>query len=156
MYTFTRNERLSNYRLKSLLFDKGDSFFHYPFRVIFLSVKREEADVLPNLNRPLSWVETFQFPVQLLVAVPGKRVKRATKRNRVKRLTKEAYRKNKISLYSLLEEKGMVCLLGLVYAAREPVSYEVVEKSVSFILTALQEKIREQEDNTGERAYYLH
>jgi len=144
MYTFTRNERLSNYRLKSLLFDKGDSFFHYPFRVIFLPVKREEAEVLPNPKKPLSRGETFRFPVQLLVAVPGKRVKRATKRNRIKRLTKEAYRKNKIPLYSLLEERGMVCLLGLIYAAKEPVSYEVVEKSVSFIVTALEDKIRER------------
>jgi len=99
---------------------------------------------LPNPKKPLSRGETFRFPVQLLVAVPGKRVKRATKRNRIKRLTKEAYRKNKIPLYSLLEERGMVCLLGLIYAAKEPVSYEVVEKSVSFIVTALEDKIRER------------
>ena len=144
MYIFRKNERLSNYRLKSLLFDKGDSFFHYPFRVIFLFANRDEAGALLPLKQHLTMSETFQFPAKCLVAVSGKRVKKANKRNRIKRLTKEAYRKNKIPLYSLLEEKEMVCLLGLIYTAKHPIPYEEVEKSLTAIMGALQEKIREQ------------
>jgi len=144
MYTFRKNERLSNYRLKSLLFDKGDSFYHYPFRVIFLLVRREDADTLLPLKQYPAMSETFQFPAKCLVAVSGKRVKKANKRNRIKRLTKEAYRKNKIPLYSLLEEKGMVCLLGLIYTAKHPISYEEVEKSLASIMATFQEKISEQ------------
>ena len=144
MYTFRKNERLSNYRLKSLLFDKGDSFFRYPFRVVFFSMYRQEADSLLAGKNPPARKETFRFPVQCLIAVSGKRVRKAIKRNRIKRLTKEAYRKNKSPLYSLLDERGLVCLLGLIYTAKEPVSYEVVEKSVAVIMGELQKKIGEQ------------
>ncbi|MFP4468700.1 MAG: ribonuclease P protein component [Bacteroidales bacterium] len=144
MYTFRKNERLSNYGLKSLLFDKGDSFFHYPFRVIFLFAKRQEAGTLLPPKQHVSMSETFQFPAKCLIAVSGKRVKKANKRNRIKRLTKEAYRKNKNPFYSLLEEKDMMCLLGLIYIAKHPISYEEVEKSVASIMVTLQEKVSEQ------------
>ena len=147
MYTFRKNERLSNYRLKSLLFDKGDSFFHYPFRVIFLFANRKETGILLARKQHPTMSETFQFPAKCLVAVSGKRVKQANKRNRIKRLTKEAYRKNKNPLYSLLEERGMLCLLGLIYVAKQPLSYEEVEKSVTSIMVTLQEKI--SEESTG-------
>lgn len=142
MYTFRKNERLCNLRLKSLLFDKGDSFFHYPFRVIYVCVKEKETDLLFPGKEDLPPNGLFHFPAKCLTGVSGKRIKKASQRNRIKRLIKESYRKNKTPLYSFLNNEGLVCLLGLIYTANRPLPYEEVEKSVRTITGMLPEKIR--------------
>jgi ribonuclease P protein component len=69
MYTFKKEERLCNKKLIDELFHNGSSFLCYPYRVSWLTVE-----------------ENAEFPVQVLIAVPKKRYKRAVDRNLVKRI----------------------------------------------------------------------
>ncbi|MBQ6307416.1 MAG: ribonuclease P protein component [Bacteroidales bacterium] len=96
------------------LFDKGEGFSVYPFRVIFL-FRHDES-------RPVT--------VRLLVSVSKKRFHHAFKRNRVKRLVRETWRRNKAPLYEICERDNISLDVALVYTATVIHSYEeVLEKT---------------------------
>ncbi|GDX52852.1 hypothetical protein LBMAG27_18990 [Bacteroidota bacterium] len=76
--SFSKAERLNSKKLMDELFNKGSSFVLYPFRVYWM--KHEQP--VPS-------------KVQVLISVPKKNFPLAVDRNRIKRLMREAYRKNK-------------------------------------------------------------
>ena len=90
------------------LFDKGVGVSVYPYRVIYL-FRHDES-------RPVT--------VRLLVSVSKKRFHHAIKRNRVKRLMREAWRKNKAPLYEICERDNISVDVALVYTATVIHSYE--------------------------------
>ena len=90
------------------LFDKGEGFSVYPFRVVFL-FRHDES-------RPIT--------VRLLVSVSKKRFHHAFKRNRVKRLVRETWRRNKAPLYEICERDNISLDVALVYTATVIHSYE--------------------------------
>ena len=94
------------------LFDKGVGVSVYPFRVIFLFHRDE--------SRPVT--------VRILVSVSKKRFHHAFKRNRVKRLMREAWRKNKASLYEICQRDNISADVALVYTATVIHSYEEMMK----------------------------
>ena len=94
------------------LFDKGAGVSVYPYRVIFLFRKDE--------SRPVT--------VRVLVSVSKKRFHHAFKRNRVKRLMREAWRKNKASLYEICQRDNISADVALVYTATVIHSYEEMMK----------------------------
>ena len=90
------------------LFDKGKGISVYPFRIVFL-FRRDEI-------RPVT--------CRLLVSVSKKRFHHAFKRNRVKRLIREAWRKNKMPLYEICRRDNISVDVALVYTATVIHSYE--------------------------------
>ena len=96
------------------LFDKGVGVSVYPYRVIYLFHHDE--------SRPVT--------VRLLVSVSKKRFHHAFKRNRVKRLVREAWRKNKAELYEICQRDNISVDVALVYTATVIHSYEeMLEKT---------------------------
>ena len=98
---FPKYERLCKENDIQALFDKGEGFSVYPYRVIFLFRRDKE--------RPPT--------VRLLVSVSKKRFHHAFKRNRVKRLMREAWRKNKAPLYEICQRDNISLDMALVYTA---------------------------------------
>ena len=90
------------------LFDKGAGVSVYPYRVIYLFRHDESHPVT----------------VRLLVSVSKKRFHHAVKRNRVKRLMREAWRRNKAPLYEICERDNISVDVALVYTATVIHSYE--------------------------------
>ena len=90
------------------LFDKGCGISVYPYRVIYL-FRHDES-------RPVT--------CRLLVSVSKKRFHHAFKRNRVKRLIRESWRRNKAPLYEICEEDNISLDVALVYTATVIHSYE--------------------------------
>ena len=96
------------------LFDKGVGVSVYPYRVIYLFHHDE--------SRPVT--------VRMLVSVSKKRFHHAVKRNRVKRLVREAWRRNKAPLYKICERDNISVDVALVYTATVIHSYEeMLEKT---------------------------
>lgn len=120
MQTFSKDERLCSKRLFSQLLESGTSFFVHPFKVIWLASGHEGSK-----------------PVQMAISVPKRKFKRAVDRNRVKRVTREAYRKNKQSLYDALAQKNLKGLLLLVYTGNDLPAYPELENKIKLILQRL-------------------
>ena len=90
------------------LFDKGEGVSVYPYRVVFL--------FRPDESQPV--------PCRLVVSVSKKRFHHAFKRNRVKRLIRESWRKNKAPLYEICCKDNISVDVALVYTATVIHSYE--------------------------------
>ncbi len=118
---FGKNERLHSKKLIAQLFKEGKSFFKYPFKIVYLETGHADT-----------------APVTVLISVSRKKFKRAVDRNRVKRLIREAYRKNKYILYEsekLNFQKSL--LIGLIYTGKTIMSYNEIEKKIILILRHL-------------------
>ena len=94
------------------LFDRGMGVSIYPYRVVFLFHRDE--------SRPVT--------VRVLVSVSKKRFHHAVNRNRVKRLIREAWRRNKAPLYEFCEKDNISVDVALVYTATVIHSYEEMLK----------------------------
>lgn len=119
-YTLTKAERLSGKRTFEKLVTSGQGFVAYPLRVVWQLVPREES--MP--------------PVRIAVSVSKRRFKRAVKRNRVKRLVREAYRLNKHSLHALVPPDRSLHLL-FVYLHDELPDYPKIEKAIAHVTRKL-------------------
>ena len=121
MQTFTKAERLSSKIEIDSLFGTGKSFNSAPFKVI--------------------WTEASggNVPVKIVISIPKRLFKRAVDRNRLKRLTREAYRKNKHLLYGHLESKRIVMML--IFTSRSIIEYNEMEEKIILILQRLSKTI---------------
>ena len=96
-FTFKKEERLSKEKIIQELFDKGSSFYLYPFKVFFLA------------NRD------NQYPYhQVLISVSKKNFKKAVDRNLIKRRIREGYRLNKNQIG---DQNKLV--IAYIYSAKE-------------------------------------
>ena len=110
--TFSKGERLCNYHRIQKLFQEGNSLKKYPIKLLYLAVDSQE------------------FNNQVLISVPKRKVRRAVHRNRIKRLIRESYRKQKSLLSSSYS-------LAFVYMGTEEISYTQVSQLVDALLKQL-------------------
>jgi ribonuclease P protein component len=76
-----------------------------------------------------------------MVSVPKKRFKRAVKRNRLKRLMREAYRLNKQEMLAKLEERQLQIHIAFNYVSDDELDFASVEKKMKVALQRLIDKI---------------
>lgn len=112
MYSFCKSERLCSKILFGELLSNGISFVKYPFRIVVKDSSR------PN-----------EYPARIAVSVSKKKFKRAIKRNRIKRLTREAFRLNKPGFYASLPQ-GHTCDILFIYLDNNMLPYRKVESAV--------------------------
>ncbi|MDR1274013.1 MAG: ribonuclease P protein component [Odoribacteraceae bacterium] len=112
-HAFSKKERLYLKNRINALLAGGESFVSYPLRVIFRLSGRADGEA----------------PARVAVSVSKRRFKRAVDRNRVKRLTREAFRLNKHELHDLLPA-GQGADLLLVYVGECIVDYARIEKTM--------------------------
>lgn len=118
--TFTKDERLSSRKLIEQVAAEGKSFLVHPFKVIALETTLQTT-----------------FPAQVMMTAPKKKFPRAVDRNRIKRLMREAWRKNKHMLYTSLNEQNKKLALMLIYVGAELPEYKLAEDKIILILQRL-------------------
>jgi ribonuclease P protein component len=124
-----KSERINSKKLIDRLFKGGGakSMSAFPLRVVFMT---EDGDA----HEPLA---------QMMVSVPKRFFKRAVKRNLVKRLVREAYRRNKQVLIDTLQtvEQRKTLSLCFIWTDHNLRSYEEVERKTANLLQRIAEKI---------------
>lgn len=126
-----KEQRLHSKKAIDDLFDNGKGFFIYPFRVIPLKSPSEG-------EQPMT---------RMLISVSKKRFHRAVKRNRVKRLVREAWRKNKSLLDALCIEKSCIFDVALVYSATVILPYSNIERTIKRVFETLEKDYFKNEEN---------
>ena len=121
--TFTKDERLRSKILIKKLFEEGEKWNYFPFRIIVLKCPAPS-----------------KYPVQLLISVPRSLYRKAVDRNRIKRLIREAYRKSKYLLYESLEEDHIQMMVCIQYTAKEIPSFQMIQEKINVLLQRLKEK----------------
>lgn len=127
-----KEQRLYKKKAIDQLFGKGKGFNFYPFRVVVYMHPSEDDE--PSIPR-------------FLVSVSKKRFHHAVKRNKVKRLVREAWRRNKSQLIVKCEERKITFDIALVYTATIILSYEEVEKKIKQLSLRLKKEYFHDEEN---------
>ena len=121
-FTLGKKERLKSRKQIEQLFSSGQRFNIPPFR-IFYSYQDQDSD--------------GSIPLQAGFAASSRIFKTAVERNRVKRLTREAYRLQKNELQDQLKEQNQRLNVFFIYIGKEMPAYEEVYKSVQLALARL-------------------
>ena len=129
VFTLSKQERLKSRKLIEQLFREGKSISVFPYRVLYLPVNVADTRLPATL--------------QSGVAVSSKNFKKAVHRNKIKRLTREAYRLQKAGLQQKLTETGKQLILFFIYTGRELPVFLLVKEKVQVILEKLIHRIDE-------------
>lgn len=122
-FTLHKDERLKSRKQIELLFKQGKSFAFTPFRVYYKINEEVEA--------------TNQKLVAFGVGVSSRNFKKAVDRNRVKRLTREAYRLQKIILTEIVNERKIKLNVFFIYTGKELPDFAEVKVKVEQALKKL-------------------
>lgn len=120
-FTYNKKEKLKSKKLLDELFTQGNSFVVFPIKIFFKVVENK----LPDTT------------IQVGVGVSKKYFKHATKRNRIKRLLRETYRQNKLSLHELLNNNNKQLTVFFLYIDKELINYQTLENKMKIAIEKL-------------------
>ncbi|MGC6429127.1 MAG: ribonuclease P protein component [Flavobacteriales bacterium] len=123
VYQFNKAEKLCDQNRIDSLFDEGQTLFVYPFKFIWKNSKQTS----PSL--------------QTLISVPKKKLSKACHRNKIKRLIRESFRKNKEELESKLKSKEKSVDLVILYTSNQLLDYKEIENKICLTLQRLVSKL---------------
>jgi ribonuclease P protein component len=128
--TLGKDERLKSRKQIEHLFDKGKSFVVAPFRIYFIVDKG-----LP--------IQKGESGLKFGTGVSAKNFKKAVDRNRIKRLTREAWRLQKIDLSEKIKTTQKQLNVFFIYTGKELPDFITVKDKVAVALKKLADKIDE-------------
>ena len=137
-YTLHKGERLKKRKVIEHLFKGGTSFNVYPFRIYYhlnkdVNAANELTDKGEGTKEPL---------LQFGVGVSKKYFKKAVDRNRIKRLTREVYRLQKLPLQEILVAKKKIHLqVFFIFTGKEMPNFEIVKQKVYTALQRLEQQV---------------
>jgi ribonuclease P protein component len=114
-YFLKKEDRLKSRKAIDLLFTKGKSFSNFPFRICWQLVDDEVG-------------------LKAGFTASSKNFKKATDRNRIKRIIREAYRLQKNNLQEIIQLKNKGVRLFFIYTGKEVPTYEVVFEKTGNVL----------------------
>jgi ribonuclease P protein component len=129
MGKFKKSERLKSRKTIGKLFTEGNNIYHYPFRMVWLVSGSGE-----------------NVPARIGVSVPARRIRKAVKRNRIKRLVRESYREHRGILYDSLTKNYLKIDLMIIYSSGTIYDYDFLNLKIrELIHKFIQENATDQE-----------
>jgi ribonuclease P protein component len=123
-FTLGSKERLKSRKQIEQLFKDGKSFVHFPYRIYFQTSNETEKD------------SALQFGV----GVSAKLFKKAVDRNRIKRLTREAWRLQKNELAELVNQKNSRLNVFFIFTGKELPDYKFVFDKIGSGIKKIKDK----------------
>ena len=132
-YKLNKSEKLRSRIAIDHLFDDGVSLMAFPLRAAFRLRPRGEN------------------PVQFLISIPKKRIRKAVNRVTLRRRTREAYRLNRNELLlAQLEQLDLGVDIAFVYLDSKPAPYSVINDKVTTLLTRIAQAAIDQSSTPQE------
>lgn len=113
--TFKKQEKLKKSKLIELLFAQGKSVTVFPVKLIYLETDHKSP-----------------YKIQAGVTVSKRIFTKAVDRNRIKRLLREVYRKNKFMIYDSENTKKHIFMF--IYLGKTEFEYHVLEDKMKLLL----------------------
>ncbi|MFT3681989.1 MAG: ribonuclease P protein component [Ferruginibacter sp.] len=137
-YTLGKAEKLKSRKAIDQLFAGGKSFSVFPLKVIYKLNSKESSGSKTSNIRPQT--------LNLLAAFSASKrnFKKATERNRVKRLMREAYRLHKNELQDCLREKQLGMAVFILYTGNELPEYNLIQQKTVVMLKKLLKIVHEE------------
>jgi ribonuclease P protein component len=118
--TFDKSERLCSRKIIGALFENGNIFYNSLFKVVW--------DKCPD---------SIPGPAQVAFSVSKRGFRLAVTRNLIKRRLREAYRKNKTTLYDHLVSQNIQIALIVILRGNSVPDYVNIEKSIRDMINKL-------------------
>lgn len=123
-FTFKKEEKLKSKKLIEQLFEQGSTLKEFPLRMIYLKIELGAG-----------------YPVKAGFSVSKRKFKHAVDRNRIKRLMRECYRKNKHSLYENIVDEY---ILMFTYIDEKEHKYVDIEEKMMHLMMKLIQKSKKR------------
>jgi ribonuclease P protein component len=143
-FTLGKTERLKSRKQIEQLFNVGKNFGVNPFRVYFMvnSPRYETGGDPMAIGRSMTRNRDL---LQFGVGVSSRNFKRAVDRNRIKRLTREAWRLQKDELLEKLKGGNKHLNIFFIYTSKELPDFVTVKDKVAVALKKLIDKLNEND-----------
>ncbi|MCX7862446.1 MAG: ribonuclease P protein component [Bacteroidales bacterium] len=119
-FTLPKAERITKKSDFEKLFSLGKIIYHFPIKVQYLFLKENSSIV------------------KVAFAVPKNKIKHAVDRNYMKRIMREAYRKQKYTLINELNHYSI--FITFVYISEEKITYREMEQVLYLILQEIKNR----------------
>ena len=113
--TFKKQEKLKKSKLIEKLFANGESLTEFPIKLIYLEIEHASP-----------------YKIQAGVTVSKRNFNKAVNRIKIKRLLREAYRKNKYMIYDSENTKKHIFMF--IYLGKKEIKYPVLEEKMKTLL----------------------
>lgn len=114
-YFLKKTDRLKSRKAIDIMFTKGKSFSNFPFRVLWMNVENEVG-------------------LKAGFSASTKNFKKATDRNKIKRLMREAYRLQKNDLDVQLSLNKKTLNIFFIYTGKEIPTYNLIFEKMGNVL----------------------
>ena len=114
-YFLKKTDRLKSRKAIDIIFTKGKSFSNFPFRILWMNVENEDG-------------------LKAGFSASTKNFKKATDRNKIKRLMREAYRLQKNDLGVQLSLNKKAINVFFIYTGKEVPSYDLIFEKMGNVL----------------------
>ena len=139
-FTLGRDQRLKSRKRIERIFREGKSINVFPYRVYFMldtvamgaTAGEASAGGKPLGGKPL---------LQAGFGAGSRHFKKAVDRNRIKRLTREAYRLNKGVLSEIVEQRKLSLSLFFIYTGKELPDHRLVSDKIAVALQKIGKEI---------------
>lgn len=122
--TFGKAYKLCSQKAIQAVFEQKQSVKQFPFLMHYAAME------LPT-------DKTFQ----VVISAPKRIFRKAHDRNRIKRLMKEVFRRNKLILEDKLATNQQQLALFLIYTSKEEMDYEVLLRKMESLLLKLKNEL---------------
>jgi ribonuclease P protein component len=112
-FTFKKAERLSKEKTIQELFNRGSSFYLYPFKVVYIA-NPDQSVAVP----------------QILISVSSRNFPRAVDRNLIKRRIREAYRLQK----EIIQNGSKKGVFAFLYTSKTALPFAEIKSKLFLVL----------------------